>query len=175
VPVAKGRSGGGRQVASLAIASILGVAAMVLLFTQVGGSGGTNNVQVDVGDSVFAPGNVDRLSADIADKGPLLLSDVSGGDRDIFLQHTGTDPSSGWTAFGVRPLTASRECYVEWQPDRAEFVDNCDGTVYPADGAGLPPYPVVIDADGNITVDIRSAIDGSATTLAPTGSDSGEE
>ncbi len=143
----------------LGFASVLGVAAMVLLFTQVGGVARQGDVELNIGDSVFAPGNVDRLSDDIESLGPLLLSDVSGGDRDIFLQHIGDDDRTGWSAFGVRPLDAPRECFVEWQDDET-FVDNCDGTVYPADGAGLPEYPVAIDADGNLTVDIRAVIEG---------------
>ncbi len=145
----------------LGAATILGVVAMVWLFTQVGGSGSSANVQVSIGDEVFAAGFVDRLADDIENLGiPLLLSDVSGGDRDVYLQHIGDDDLTGWYAFGVRPLDATRDCYVEWQSDSETFVDNCDGTVYPADGEGLPPYPVAIDADGFLTVDIRSVVEG---------------
>lgn len=163
MPVAQGRTGGGRQLLMLGVATVLGLAAMVLLFTQVGGLAQDGDVAVDIGDRVFAPGNVDRLSDDIAEKGPLLLSDVSGGDRDIFLQHIGDDEMSGWFAFGVRPLASTRDCFVMWDPVDTDFVDNCDGTVYPADGEGLPRYPVDIDADGNITIDIRSVISGAGS------------
>ncbi|MEZ5225640.1 MAG: hypothetical protein R2710_02915 [Acidimicrobiales bacterium] len=71
---------------------------------------------MSIGDDVFLAGNVDRLADDIAKlETPLLLGDVSGGERDIFLQHIGDDDRAGWYAFAVRPL-APPDCFVEWQP-----------------------------------------------------------
>ncbi|MEZ5376340.1 MAG: hypothetical protein R2733_07455 [Acidimicrobiales bacterium] len=158
MPIAQRGERGGRQLLMLAAATVLGLVAMVWLFTQVGGTGSNANVQVSIGDDVFLAGNVDRLADDIAKlETPLLLGDVSGGDRDIFLQHIGDDDRAGWYAFAVRPLAATRDCFVEWQPDDETFVDNCDGTVYPSTGEGLPPYPIDIDEDGFLTIDLRSA------------------
>lgn len=161
MPVAKRGESGGRQLAMLGAATVLGVAAMIWLFTQVGGVGSGRDIELNLGDTVFFPGNVDRLSSDIATLGPLLFSDVSGGDRDLYLQHLGDDERQGWSAFAARQGDATRDCSVEWQADDAQFVDACDGTIYPADGTGLPQYPVTIDADGNITIDIRTGTQGS--------------
>lgn len=157
MPIAQRGERGGRQLLMLAAATALGVVAMVWLFTQVGNEGSDANLQVSVGDDVFLAGNVERLADDIENLGiPLLLSDVAGGDRDIYVQHIGDDDQTGWYAFGVRPLAAPRDCFVEWQENET-FVDNCDGTVYPASGDGLPAYDLDIDADGFLTIDFRSA------------------
>ncbi len=160
MPIAQRGERGGRQLLMLGAATVLGVVAMVWLFTQVGDEGSNANVQVSIGDDVFLAGNVERLASDIENLGPLLLGDVSGGDRDVWLQHIGDDDRSGWHAFGVRPLAATRDCFVEWQPDDETFVDNCDTTVYPSSGDGLPSYPIEIDADGFLTVKLRSEGDG---------------
>lgn len=161
MPIAKPGQQGGRQLLMLGAASLLGIVAMVWLMTQFADAG--TNTEINIGDAVFPVGHVERLSEDIEDKGPLLFSDVSGGDRDIFLQHVGDDEMTGWSAFGVRQLDAVRDCYVEWEADRDEFVDNCDATTYPADGTGLPQYPVNVDSDGNLSVDVRAAITGTPT------------
>lgn len=157
MPIAKRGEQGGRQLLMLAAATVLGIVAMIWLFTQVGGVGSNQSVEVNIGDDVFLAGNVERLADDIENLDtPLLLGDVSGGDRDVYLQHIGDDDLTGWYAFGVRPLAATRDCFVEWQVSDETFVDNCDGTVYPSSGEGLPPYPVEIDDEGFLTVDLRS-------------------
>ena len=115
-------------------------------------------VQLSIGDEVFAPGNIDRLSEDIArEQTPLLLSDVSGGDRDIFLQHIGDEPTTGWFAFAVRPLDAPRDCFVNWERDQQLFSYNCDDRTFPANGEGLFQYPVLISETGQITIDLNAA------------------
>ncbi len=158
MPIAQRGERGGRQLLMLAAATVLGLIAMVWLFTQVGGIGSNANVQVSIGDDVFLAGNVDRLADDIENlETPLFFGDVSGGDRDLYLQHVGDDPAAGWYAFAARPLAATRDCFVEWTPADETFVDNCDGTVYPSTGDGLPPYPIDIDADGFLTIDLRAA------------------
>ena len=57
-----------------------------------------------------------RISAEIAEGGPVLFSDVAGGSRDIILQHLGTDPDSGWLAFEARRAGQDRRCFFEWRP-----------------------------------------------------------
>jgi hypothetical protein len=79
---------------------------------------------------------------------------VAGGDRDVYLQHLGTDEDRGWVAFDTRPPGASRDCAVRWVPEDEAFEDPCTGDRYPPNGEGLRQYPVTID-DGRVGVDLR--------------------
>ncbi len=157
MPVARRGANGARQLTVLGFATVGGLAAMWFLFSRATDLASSGEVDVNLGSSVFQAGNIDRLSDDIDNAGPLFLGDLVGRDRDIYLQHVGDDPEEGWSAFAVRPLDSPRECFVEWEPDDRTFVDNCDQTTYPETGEGLPSYPVVIDADGNVSVDINAA------------------
>ena len=156
-----------RQLVFLFIATVLGIVAMVFLVTRTADLAQSGDVQINIGDEVFAPGNIDRLSADIeAQSTPRLFSDPSGGDRDIWLQHIGDQPESGWYAFAVRPADAPRDCFVQWQVEDQEFTYNCDDRTFPADGTGLFQYPVSIAANGEITIDLNAADRESTTTTA---------
>lgn len=147
-----------RQIVFLIVATLLGFVAMFFLFTRTADLAQSGDVQINIGDDVFAPGNVDRLSEDIArEQTPLLLSDVSGGDRDIFLQHIGDDPMTGWFAFAVRPLDAPRDCFAIWNREQQRFDYNCDDRTFSAEGEGLFQYPVVISQNGEITIDLNAA------------------
>lgn len=152
------RGNPGRQAVLLGIGAAVGLLAIVFLVTRVSDLAESGDVQVNLGDPVFEMGNVDRLADDLEAQGPLLLPDVSpGGDRDIFLNHLGETDEEGWYAFGVRRPDQPRDCFVQYDPDGDVFVDQCDGTEYPPDGEGLPQYPVTIDGDGDLSVDLNFA------------------
>lgn len=158
MPVAKGRNGSSRQLLILGVATVLGIAAMYFLVSRAGELASSGDVDVNLGSSTFEPGNVERLAEDIAKQGPLLLPDlIEGRDRDIMLQHVGDEDTEGWHAFAVREASASRDCFIEWRPDEQKFVDTCDGTEYDEIGTGLQAYPVLIDAKGNLSIDINAA------------------
>ncbi len=147
-----------RQIIYLFVATILGFVAMYFLFTRTSDLAQSGEVQLSIGDQVFAPGNIDRLSEDIErQQTPLFLGDVAGGDRDIVLQHIGDEPETGWFAFAVRPSDAPRDCFINWEATEREFSYNCDDRTFPADGAGLFQYPVAINDNGDITIDLNAA------------------
>ncbi len=156
MPVAQGSQVDARQAILLALGGIGAFVAIAFLVTRLGslGNGGTE-VPIQLGEPVFQPGDAGDLAAVIADDGPLLFSDASGGDRDIVINHLGASPEEGWVAFAARDLTAPRDCFVEWQADRAVFVDSCDGVEYPADGDGLEQYGTSVDNDGNLVVNLN--------------------
>lgn len=159
-----------RQIVFLIVATIVGVAAMVFLFTRTAELAQSGDVQLNIGDDVFGPGNVERLADDIEGQDtPLLFSDPAGRDRDIWLQHIGDDPDTGWYAFAVRPVEAPRDCFVNWVAEDQVFDYNCGDLTFPADGEGLFQYDVLIAADGEITIDLnaadRDARDRSSTTI----------
>ena len=146
-----------RQIVFLLVATIAGVAAMAFLFTRTADLAQSGQVQLNIGDEFFAPGHVDRLADDIEKFGPLPFSDLAGRDRDIIVHHLGDDPQTGWYAFAIRPIDAPRDCFITWVPDAELFTYNCGNQTYPATGVGLRAYPLTIDADGNITIDLNAA------------------
>lgn len=147
-----------RQIIFLFAATILGFVAMYFLFTRTNELAQSGDVQLSIGDQVFGPGNIDRLSEDIdREQTPLFFGDVAGGDRDIFLQHIGDEPENGWFAFAVRPIDAPRDCFISWEADERQFSYNCDDRTFPADGEGLFQYPVAVSPAGDITIDLNAA------------------
>jgi hypothetical protein len=141
-------------VAAVAAVAVAGIVVAVALFVVIAGLIPGGDVEVRLGDDEFRAGDAESQAESIAEDGPLLFSDPSGGDRDIFLQHVGDDPGEGWLAFDARPAGTSRECNATWDAGAGRFVAPCGGAVYPADGEGLTQYDVRVD-DGEVIVDLR--------------------
>ena len=132
------------------VAVALGLFLGVLLLARGGG-----DVEIRLGDRDFRDMETGRISAEIADRGPILFPDVAGGDRDIILQHLGDDPETGWLAFEARRPGQGRECTFGWRPEQADFVNSCDETdVVDARGTGLRHFDVTV-VDGDVRVDIN--------------------
>ena len=143
---------------------VSGVMLMAFVVWATGKSSDTG--QFRLGDSQFRDITADRMARRIADEGPVLFPDVSAsGTRDIYVQHIGTDPKTGWLAFDARRPNVSRDCFLEWQRDRRVFVDRCDGTEVAPDGSGLRQYPAVVNDDGKVVIDFNAS--PGATTSVP--------
>ncbi len=137
-----------------------------------------SSIDVGLGDQTFRGGDVERLAAEIADRGPILYGDVSGSrDRDIILQHLGSDPNEGWHVFLARPANKGRGCYWDWQEKRRLFRASCDHSLTaPRDGAGLTQFPVRV-IDGRLDVDlnaedrerVRPSTSSTTTTIVESG------
>jgi len=167
-PVAQSRGHAGRALAvsAVAVGVLIAVAAGIAILASRG------EVDVKLGDEVFSGQDVDRLAAEIEDRGPILYADTAGGSRDIVVTHLGDDPQSGWYAFAARPAGVPRECTVQSRdregpfrllgPD-AQVTAECDGREFPPDGEGLPPYPVTV-RDGKLDIDLNAADRATSTT-----------
>lgn len=128
------------------------------------------DVQIRLGDDYFNAGDASDIADDIADRGPILWSDLAGGSRDIVINHSGDDPEVGWVAFEARRPGDPRDCQVSWNAGKDLFDYTCDPTLsFPPDGAGLQALPVQI-TDGRIIVDINAAQRASTTTVPTTSS-----
>jgi hypothetical protein len=115
----------------------------------------SGQIEVNPDDGVFRGIEADEgLADEIAERGPILYSDVASGDRDVFLQHIGDDVDEGWLVFAARPVDAGRDCTLRWDPDGQRFEDPCSDRTFPADGEGLLQYPVEI-TDGVLVVDLN--------------------
>lgn len=161
---------GGNHVGRAATVSLVGVVVVFAVLWLVTKSlGGSNSPEIQLGDQTFKGGRTDRLSAEIDDRGPIFYGDVSGRrDRDIILQHLGDDESTGWYAFLAAPIDKSRDCTWQWQADEEIFRAKCDDArTAPADGKGLPQFPVTV-ANGRIDVNLNA--DANSTTSTSTSS-----
>ena len=143
----------------LAVAGVvLGIVLVLVIFVfAVPTLTESGKVEVKLGSTPTAPARPRPRPRPSPQDGPLLLPDVSGrNERDIYLQHIGDDPATGWYAFDARRPGQPRDCSLEWQSEAQEFVDPCDGTVVPADGAGLIAYQVTVTEDGNLVIDLNT-------------------
>ncbi len=159
MPVAPNRKNPASQATAIAVAGLIGTIAIIFVVTRIASQASEGDLQLNLGDDVFTIGDAEDLAAKIDDEDvfggdPLLISGL-GNDRDVWVQHLGDDPTKGWLVFAVRPDDAPRSCIAQWERDVAQFVDSCDGTVYPEDGQGLRQYPVEV-LDGQVTATIAS-------------------
>lgn len=169
MPVQQHRSNRSAAVAVLGLT--LGIAAVLGLFViAIPSLTEDGKVQVRVGDDRFQAGPAESRAASIDRDGPILFSDVAGGQRDIYLQHLGDDPDQGWLAFDARRPDQPRDCTLVWIVDGQVFEDSCDGTIVTADGEGLAHYPAEVD-QGAVLVDLNAAQradEASTTTTSST-------
>lgn len=153
VPVARGPRIDLRSVLIVGLAGVVVAAALVVGVLWLAQSGG--EVEIRLGDSDFRDLDADRISAEIADRGPILWPDVASGSRDIILQHQGEDPDTGWLAFEARRPGQSRDCFFEWLPEQGLFSNTCDrDDTVDAQGTDLRHFEVVV-VDGDVRVDIN--------------------
>lgn len=157
MPVAQGGPAPARQAVFVGLGALLGLVALLFLITQADRLFGQSNLDLQIGDGIYRPGPAEDLAEGIADTGPFLLPGLAGRDRDLYLVHLGDVDDEGWRAFAPRPLASPRDCVAEWIEADRTFVDSCDGTVYPEDGEGLPQYPVSVDGDGLVSIDLNAA------------------
>ena len=141
-------------VGALLLASVVGLAALVLLLffvvRLISESGGST-----LGDSTFDV-NASTLAGQVARDGPVLFPDLLGKGRDIYIQHLSDDPKQGWRAFRATAAGADRRCTLLWQRAERIFRDPCDQSrAYPADGEGLEQYRAVVEGSNKLVVDLR--------------------
>ena len=152
MPVAQSRGHAGKALAIAAVAIVL--IAVVTVFVALAASRG--DVEINLGDERFEVGNAEEI-IELIDEGdglPALFPDLVSRGRNIFVQHTGTDPEKGWVAFGAFDPDDPR-CGVEIDREAKTLVNACDRDVtYPLDGEGLRFYPATVE-DGKVIVDIN--------------------
>ena len=153
MPVSSGPRPSLRAAVAVGLAGVvvaLGLVGAVLLLTPTG-----TDVEIRIGDRDFRDMETGRISAEIADRGPILFGDVADGSLDILLQHIGDDPEAGWLAFEARRPGQNRECFFQWRTEQADFVNTCDpDDIVDAAGTGLRHFEVAV-VNGDVRVDIN--------------------
>lgn len=166
-PVDQSRNHVGRAAAVAGVGILVMAIGLGLVTLALGGR---DSADVRLGDQTFKGGSTVRLAKEIDERGPIFYGDVSGRkDRDIILQHIGDDPEEGWYAFLAAPIDKARDCTWIWQAEEEIFRAKCDESLTaPADGAGLPQFPVRVE-DGRIDVDLNADARTATTTTAAVG------
>lgn len=151
-----------RTVVIMAISAVI-IAGGLLLFVLVSlpQLRSTGQVEVKLGSDTFDAGYATVQADAIAANGPILYPDPAGGQRDIFVQHLGDDPVTGWFAFDARRPGTGRECNIVWDANTTTFVDPCGGPTIPADGTGMQAFAVEVrpgeeDGTERIVVDLNA-------------------
>lgn len=166
-PVKQSKGRGPRSMVLAVGGVVLGLVLVVLLFVlAIPSLTESGTVKTSFGVDTFNTGSAESRARSIARDGPFLYSDVAGRQRDVYIQHIGDDPTTGWYAFDARQVGQPRECTLEWQADTQEFRNPCNGSTVPADGTGLIAYTVTVNDDGNVILDFRGA-DETSTTTSP--------
>ena len=155
-PVAPRRARGRRSYALAVGGVLLALALAVALFAfAVPAITSKNQVTSQLGGAILSEGRAKDRAADVARSGPILVPDQAGGQRDIYLQHTGSSPDAGWLAFDARRAGRGRACTLVWSRTAHVFHDPCGGDRIPADGSGLVHYRIVVDKNGNLIIDLN--------------------
>ncbi len=172
-PVAPRRQRGARTY-TLALGGVLvalGLAVALFVFA-IPSITSHNQTVLHLGSADFDAGSAKDRAAEIARSGPILLPDPSGGTRDIYLQHLGSEVGRGWLAFDARKAGQGRQCTLRWDAAASHFQDPCGGAPVSATGTGLPHYRVTVTKDGRVVIDLNpndesAGLPSGGTTLEP--------
>lgn len=157
------RSDRTRMAVAFSVAGVLVAALLVWLVVDLAAR---QPDKVNLGDDTFVVGDAKRLASRIASDGePFLFKDplTSKPGREVYVQHVGRDEKKGWRAIEAYAPGAPRElrCILRWDRNDRLFRDPCSSggssAIYPADGAGLRTYPAVVNDDGDVEVNLRTA------------------
>lgn len=144
-----------RSPTAIVVTTVVGLGLSAALVWSVVNFASRNPERTNLGDPVFNVGRAARLAKEIDERGPFLFQDPlsPGRGRNVYIQHLGDDPVTGWSAIEAR-LPDSEACAVTWVIDEDTFVD-CRGDRHPPDGAGLVTYPGTVEG-GQVRVDLRT-------------------
>jgi hypothetical protein len=156
----------GNRRSILLIAGLAVVAAIliVVFFVRLSNQPGH---KVNVGSEEFAVGKAATYAPAVAKDGPLLFQALRGNKLDIFLQHLGTDPVLGWSAFEAHAPDEARSCLLRWRQASHDFSDPCSARTFPADGTGLNHYAVRVDPKTNLVVNLQTTTGTAPTANTP--------
>ena len=138
---------------TIVVMSVVGVAFAAGLLFLVVAYASKNPDSANLGSEVIRL-DADRTAERIEETGPYPLQDPRG-DRDVYLQHTGDDPGTGWVlVLAYPPGEPEKRCAVVWDVKQDVFVGPCSKRTYPPDGTGLTTFPAPVE-NGRVVIDLR--------------------
>ena len=137
--------------------AVVALVASVGLFFLVVQLTSSPDAKDNLGDPVFELGQATHFVKRV----PLLFQALQGaGDRDIYVNHVGSDPKTGWIAFDARAEGQARTCFLRWSPTAKRFTDPCTKRTYgPDPGAAFTHYKTSVNANGVVVVDFRATVE----------------
>jgi hypothetical protein len=170
-PVRQSRTSDPRAVAVGVGGVVLGLALLLLVvFLAIPKLTESGTVTVNLGSRSLALGHAEVKAQLVAESGPIFFQDPSGGDHDLFIQHVGPDPKTGWIAFDARPPGTAQVCDLKWDAQRSLFVNpdrpDCKPMTFPADGGSLQHYQVTVDSDLQLTLHLDQPVSGTTPATA---------
>lgn len=144
---------------SAAVAALLATL-FIGVMVKLASSGAVKN---QLGESTFVAGRTRDYAPQIKRNGPLLFNDLSGGSRQVFLQHLGGDRKLGWIAIQAHIDGEPKTCVLQWNQGDRRFHDPCGATSYPADGTGLVRYRVTVRPSDRLDIDLRTPLPADTT------------
>jgi len=162
------RPGRGTTFATSAAVAVILVALFVVFVVELASNGTVKN---QLGEQTFVAGRATDYAPQVTSQGPILLPDLLGKARPVFLQHLGPDPKLGWVVIKAavpRGPGGPDTCVLGWNQRERRFHDPCTAATYPADGTGLVRYPAVVKPSGRIEVDLRAPLAGEVTVTTGT-------
>jgi hypothetical protein len=132
-------------------------------------SRGSDTIEVRLGDDEFDAGPAADRAEEIAERGPALFPGLVSADQGyIVVNHLGAGPLQGWYAFAAVPAGQAVRCAVQWDDAATQFLDPCTGATFPPDGTGLTQYPVRVDDDEHVIVDLTpEGVPGQGPSTVP--------
>jgi hypothetical protein len=154
----------GRTLVATGIMVVFGAALIFLLVAQLSSD---PNVKASLGDPTFSLGPAIDRARNVQDTGPLLFQPPQGGgDRDVYVQHLGSDPKTGWLAFKAY-AGSRRDCQLRWSQRSHRFTDPCTKKTYgPDPGPAFEHYRTTVEPGGRLVVDFRVRVE---VTTSPGG------
>lgn len=139
------------------VIALIGVFTWVMAMIISDNSDGTSE---RLAPSTFTIGDVEALSASIADDGPLLFPELGTaiGTRSIVVDHTGDVAADGWRVYWAYPADRPATCLVEQIVGTRTFED-CDGRIISVEDLAPPDRGVFprVDDRTTLVIDLRGA------------------
>ena len=154
VPIARSDP---RRATIVGIVGVVVGTVMILLVLFAGNLGGDSSHTTSSRATFNVGPATNRADAIQRDRTPLFFPDTATGANPIVVQHSGSDPKTGWSAFDA---TTAAGCVLTWHRDSQDFTD-CNGRRVPADGGEVHHYPTKLDGD-DLVVDLNP--DASSTS-----------
>lgn len=147
--------------------ALIGAFTWVMAIVISGNSDGTSE---RLAPSTFTIGDVDALSAAIAEDGPLLFPELGTaiGTRSIVVDHTGDVAADGWRVYWAYPADRPATCVVEQVIGTHTFED-CEGRVIDVSELAPPDRGVFprVDDRTTLVIDLRGATPASTLSSTP--------
>ena len=147
---------------ALLLAAIFGMTWLIAAWM----SNGNGAASERLAPSTFPVGDVESVSEQIAESGPLLFPnlDDSTAERSVVLDHRGDDPTRGWRVSWGYPADGASTCHVTQVEGTARFTD-CNGREIGVDDlARDDSLCPIVEAREDLSIGLRAEVCSRATT-----------